>query len=65
MVKHVVKQNKIVFVFASPYEPGNVEFGAHMEKHGDGAKDVSFQVEDLDVIVKVGASISFQAQVYK
>lgn len=29
----------------------NFEFGSHLIKHGDGVKDVSFAVEDLDVIV--------------
>jgi len=27
--------------------------GDHMAKHGDGVKDVSFLVEDLDAIYKV------------
>lgn len=30
----------------------NFEFGSHLIKHGDGAKDISFSVEDLDFIVK-------------
>lgn len=30
-----------------------VEMGKHLVKHGDGVKDVAFQVEDLDAIVKV------------
>lgn len=50
--KHVVRQNRIVFVFVSAYEPGNHEIGDHLVKHGDGVKDVAFAVEDLDVIVK-------------
>lgn len=29
----------------------NFEFGSHLIKHGDGVKDISFSVEDLDVIV--------------
>ncbi|CAO1306899.1 unnamed protein product [Diamesa serratosioi] len=51
-VKHVVKQNKIVFVFVSPYDTNDVVFGEHLTKHGDGVKDISFEVEDLDFIVK-------------
>lgn len=43
---------KIIFVFVSPYETNDVEFGEHLIKHGDGVKDVAFEVEDLDVIVK-------------
>lgn len=44
---------QIVFVFVSAYEPGNEELGRHLVKHGDGAKDVAFAVEDLDAIVQV------------
>lgn len=42
-----------VLKFFSPLERGvdNFEFGSHLIKHGDGVKDVSFAVEDLDVIV--------------
>ena len=29
------------------------EMGHHLTRHGDGVKDVSFEVEDLDAIVKV------------
>lgn len=41
-----------MFVFVSPYDTDNVEFGQHLIKHGDGVKDVAFEVEDLDVIVE-------------
>ncbi|XP_059607780.1 4-hydroxyphenylpyruvate dioxygenase [Phlebotomus argentipes] len=51
VVKHAVKQNKIVFVFVSAYEPGDTEFGDHLVKHGDGTKDIAFEVDDLSVIV--------------
>jgi 4-hydroxyphenylpyruvate dioxygenase len=30
--------------------PGNVEFGKELEKHGDGVKDVAFLVEDARAI---------------
>ncbi|XP_065163747.1 4-hydroxyphenylpyruvate dioxygenase-like [Atheta coriaria] len=49
---HAVRQNKIVFVFMSAYEPNEEEIGYHMMKHGDGVHDVSFAVEDLDNIMK-------------
>lgn len=52
LAKYAVRQNKIIFVFASAYEPGNEEFGNHLVRHGDGVKDVAFEVQDLDVIVK-------------
>lgn len=40
-------------MFVSPYEPGDTEFGKHLVQHGDGVKDISFAVEDLDNIVRV------------
>ena len=42
---------QIIFVFVSPYGTDDVEFGNHQTKHGDGVKDVAFDVEDLDIIV--------------
>ncbi|KAB0795499.1 hypothetical protein PPYR_12338 [Photinus pyralis] len=50
---HAVKQNKIIFVFVSPYEETQKEMNAHLVKHGDGVKDISFEVEDLDNILRV------------
>ncbi|XP_063313059.1 4-hydroxyphenylpyruvate dioxygenase [Pelobates fuscus] len=52
LVSHVVKQDKIIFVFVSALTPGNKEFGAHLEKHGDGVKDVTFEVVDCDFLVQ-------------
>jgi len=52
---HAVKQNDAIFVFKSSYEPDapvTVTMGNHLTKHGDGAKDVSFSVEDLDAIIE-------------
>ena len=31
----------------------SVEIGNHVSKHGDGAKDIAFEIEDLDAIFKV------------
>ncbi|CAG5120586.1 unnamed protein product, partial [Candidula unifasciata] len=54
---HVVKQNKIIYVFQSMLEPDKpVEMAKHLTKHGDGVKDVAFEVEDLDAIVKKARS---------
>jgi len=50
---HVVRQNKIVYVFESALLPGNREMGDHLVHHGDGVKDVAFSVTDLDAIVRV------------
>ncbi|KAM4794777.1 4-hydroxyphenylpyruvate dioxygenase [Rhinophrynus dorsalis] len=50
VVSHAIKQDKIIFVFQSPLNPGNQEMGQHLIKHGDGVKDVAFQVEDCDFL---------------
>lgn len=52
MVSHAIRQNKIIFVFQSALNPGNREMMEHLGKHGDGAKDIAFQVEDCDFLVK-------------
>ncbi|XP_036907913.1 4-hydroxyphenylpyruvate dioxygenase isoform X2 [Sturnira hondurensis] len=52
VVSHVVKQGQIVFVFSSALNPWNKEMGDHLVKHGDGVKDVAFEVEDCDYIVQ-------------
>lgn len=46
-------------MFVSAYEPDSPVYGPHLVKHGDGVKDVSFAVEDLDAIVKVGFNYIF------
>lgn len=50
---HAVKQNKIIFVFISPYEPEERDINEHLVKHGDGVKDIGMEVEDLENIMKV------------
>jgi 4-hydroxyphenylpyruvate dioxygenase len=49
-VSHVVRLNKIKFVFQSALNPNNKEIGQLLEKHGDHVKDISFSVDDLDAI---------------
>lgn len=39
-------------MFVSPYDVDNEEFAEQLKTHGDGVKDIAFDVEDLDVIVK-------------
>ncbi|KFP44846.1 4-hydroxyphenylpyruvate dioxygenase, partial [Chlamydotis macqueenii] len=39
---------QIVFVLSSALNPGNEEMGEHLVKHGDGVKDIAFEVEDCD-----------------
>ncbi|KAF5929326.1 hypothetical protein HPG69_019347 [Diceros bicornis minor] len=52
VVSHVIKQEKIIFVFSSALNPWNKEMGDHLVKHGDGVKDIAFEVEDCDYIVQ-------------
>ncbi|CAH1800461.1 unnamed protein product, partial [Owenia fusiformis] len=53
VASHVVKQNKIIYIFKSQLEPNKPKAMCdHLTKHGDGVKDVAFAVEDLDAIVK-------------
>ncbi|XP_059829135.1 4-hydroxyphenylpyruvate dioxygenase isoform X2 [Hypanus sabinus] len=53
VVSHAVRQNKIIFVFQSALNPGNKEMTDHLGKHGDGVKDIAFQVENCDFLVKM------------
>lgn len=50
--KHAVRQNKIVFVFVSTYSGDDRDHGEHLIKHGDGVRDVAFEVEDIDFIYR-------------
>ena len=52
-VSHVLKQNKIFLVLRSPLNPDETEINAHLVKHGDGVKDVAFEVDDAIGIFKV------------
>eukprot|EP00730_Choanoeca_flexa_P007508 TRINITY_DN12341_c6_g4_i4.p1 TRINITY_DN12341_c6_g4~~TRINITY_DN12341_c6_g4_i4.p1 ORF type:complete len:386 (+),score=117.00 TRINITY_DN12341_c6_g4_i4:89-1246(+) len=49
---HVVAQNNILFKFESALNPDDKEMGPHLMKHGDGAKDVAFSVQDCRAIYK-------------
>lgn len=44
---------QIIFVFESAYETDNEDMASHISRHGDGVRDVAFNVEDIDIIVKV------------
>ncbi|CAF3262034.1 unnamed protein product [Rotaria socialis] len=52
VVSHVIKQNKIFFVFQSPLLPDNEEFGQHITRHGDGVKDIAFTVDNIEEVVE-------------
>ena len=43
----------MIFIFESALKPANHEMGNHLVTHGDGVKDVAFEVEDLEGIMKV------------
>uniref|UniRef100_A0A8C5HCA7 4-hydroxyphenylpyruvate dioxygenase n=1 Tax=Gouania willdenowi TaxID=441366 RepID=A0A8C5HCA7_GOUWI len=46
VVCHAIRQDKV---------PTPQKMGEHMMKHGDGVKDIAFQVEDCDFLVKTAA----------
>lgn len=48
---------QIFLVFVSAYDPNDTIIGDHLIKHGDGIKDIAFEVEQLDNIVKVRARL--------
>uniref|UniRef100_A0A667ZKZ8 4-hydroxyphenylpyruvate dioxygenase n=1 Tax=Myripristis murdjan TaxID=586833 RepID=A0A667ZKZ8_9TELE len=50
IVSHVIKQDKVLFQWVFCDLPS--EMGEHLMKHGDGVKDIAFQVEDCDFLVK-------------
>jgi 4-hydroxyphenylpyruvate dioxygenase len=52
-VSWAIRQNKIVFVFKSPLNPGEKEINDHLAKHGDGVRDVAFTVDDARGIFDV------------
>lgn len=56
MVTHVVRSGKITFAFSSPLNPGNTVFGNHMEKHGDGVRDIALGVEDCSKVYEHAVS---------
>ncbi|KAI6201717.1 4-hydroxyphenylpyruvate dioxygenase [Aphelenchoides besseyi] len=49
---HAIKQGRIIFVFECALLPGNKELGDHLVQHGDGVKDVAFEVDNLEWIVE-------------
>ena len=54
---HVVGNGKVVFSFVSALNPsGHDAFGAHLQKHGDGVKDVAFHVDDAKALFEKAVS---------
>uniref|UniRef100_A0A915DAC3 4-hydroxyphenylpyruvate dioxygenase n=1 Tax=Ditylenchus dipsaci TaxID=166011 RepID=A0A915DAC3_9BILA len=52
VASHAVRQDKIVFIFETALLPDNHEIGDHLVQHGDGVKDVAFEVDNLDWIME-------------
>lgn len=50
LMTQVVRQNDIVFAFSSSLEPGDSDIARHVLRHGDGVKDVAFQVDDCAAV---------------
>ena len=51
--------SKHTFHFNFRYEPNSpetLEMGQHLTFHGDGVKDIAFDVEDLDAILEKAKS---------
>src|SRR3989338_2730287 len=48
---HVIRQNKVTLVVVSSLDPTDAAFGEQLRKHGDGVKDVAFEVDDCRGIV--------------
>ena len=58
---------KVWFNFDLRYEPNSeetLEMGQHLTFHGDGVKDVSFTVEDLDAILTKAKSRGVKVEKY-
>ncbi|XP_049873051.1 4-hydroxyphenylpyruvate dioxygenase-like isoform X2 [Pectinophora gossypiella] len=51
IVSHAVKLNKITIIFESPTSPKG-DIVKDLSAHGDFVKDVAFEVQDLDELVK-------------
>ena len=47
-VSYVLNQDRVNLVITSPLEK-NTKVGAHIDRHGDGIKDVAFTVDDAEV----------------
>jgi 4-hydroxyphenylpyruvate dioxygenase len=58
---YVLRQNRVNFVLTTPLDSAHFAAG-HIRMHGDGVRDIAFQVEDCDAAfneaVKRGAKVS-------
>ena len=46
-VSYVMEQNQVRFILTSPLV-SNTDIGKHLDKHGDGVKDISFTVDNAE-----------------
>ncbi|KAF6002120.1 hypothetical protein CCYA_CCYA11G3179 [Cyanidiococcus yangmingshanensis] len=46
LTSYVLQQGRIVLVLSAALNPDDSEFAAFLAKHGDGVKDVAFEVQD-------------------
>ena len=44
---YVIRQNRVNFVLTTPLNPEH-QAAEHIKQHGDGVRDIAFQVEDAD-----------------
>lgn len=67
-VSYVLRQDKIRLVLTSPMEPGG-PINAHIDKHGDGVKNVALWVDDAEKSFKEttsrGAEVAFEPKTIK
>jgi 4-hydroxyphenylpyruvate dioxygenase len=55
-VTHVVRSAQITLALTSPLNPGDKTFGDHHCKHGDGVRDIVFNVEDCRRVYEYAVS---------
>ncbi|CAJ0580016.1 unnamed protein product, partial [Mesorhabditis spiculigera] len=49
---HAIKQGEIVLVFESAIRPNDPEYGNFLSTHSDSVRDVAFEVDDVDALVR-------------
>lgn len=69
VMTQVVRQNDITFCFSSAINPGESVISRHVLRHGDGVKDVAFQVDDVIAVFNrakaAGAVCVYEPTVYE
>jgi 4-hydroxyphenylpyruvate dioxygenase len=62
---YALRQNKVSFVMTTPMEPGG-RLNRHLDRHGDGVRDIAFEVADADAAyeeaLKRGAQSAMEPQ---